>query len=67
MEAKKVKRLYTIEEAAVYLGRGKWGIRHLIYDGKLPAVRVGKRIHKDVEDMNTFIIQNKVREGDVAA
>ena len=67
MEAKKVKRLYTIEEAAMYLGRGKWGIRHLIDSGKLPHVRVDKRIHIDVEDMDRFIEQNKVLEDDMAA
>jgi len=67
MEGKKLKRLYTIEEAAAYLGRTGWAIRHLIWGGKLPAVRVGKRIHIDVEDMNRFIEQNKVREDDIAA
>lgn len=56
------KRLYSIEEAALYLGRSEWGIRRLIWAGKLPHVRCGKRVHLDVEDMEKFIDNNKMTE-----
>ncbi len=56
------KRLYTIQEAAKYLGRSIWSIRELIWSGKLPAVKVGRRIHLDLYDLDDFIEQNKVRE-----
>lgn len=59
---KPAKRLYTISEAAVYLGRSTWSIRRLIWDGALPSVRAGGRVHLDVRDMDEFIEQNKVRE-----
>jgi len=56
------KRLYNIKEAAEYLGRSKWGVRRLIWDGNLPHVRHGRRVHLDVADMDTFIERNKIIE-----
>ena len=58
------KRLFSIAETAEYLGRSVWSIRELIWAGKLPSVRVGKRIHLDIYDLDAFIEQNKVREWD---
>ncbi len=37
------KRLYSIKEAAVYLGRSEWPIREMIWAGKLPYVKDGRR------------------------
>ena len=56
------KRLYTVQEAAEYLGRSAWSVRELIWAGKLPSVKVGRRIHLDLYDLDAFIEQNKVRE-----
>lgn len=56
------KRLYTIQEAAIYLGRSVWGVRELIWKGELPSVRVGRRVHLDINDLDAWIEQNKVRE-----
>jgi hypothetical protein len=56
------KRLFTIKEAAVYLGRGVWGVRDLIWKGILPVVKNrdnGKKLFIDIEDLNKFIDQNK--------
>ena len=55
------KRLYTISEAAVYLGRSPWSVRHLIWSGQLPEVRAGGRVHLDIQDMDEFIEKNKVK------
>ncbi|NGZ98492.1 MAG: hypothetical protein CV089_20615 [Nitrospira sp. WS110] len=57
-----LKRLYTLNEAAVYLGRSTWSIRRLIWDGALPSVRAGGRVHVDLLDMDEFIERNKMRE-----
>jgi len=54
------KRLYSIREAATYLGRSVWGVRELIWAGKLPAVRVDRRIHLDIADLEAFVENNKV-------
>ena len=53
------KRLYSIPEAAIYLGRSEWSIRRLIWSGELPSVRAGGRIHVDIVDMDAFIDQHK--------
>ncbi len=56
------KRLYSLPEAAHYLGRSTWSIRRLIWSGELPSVRAGGRVHVDVKDMDEFIERNKERE-----
>lgn len=55
------KRLYTLKEAANYLGRSEWGMRELIWAGKIPAVREqgARKIYVDIEDLDAFIKQNK--------
>jgi excisionase family DNA binding protein len=53
------KRLYTLPEAAIYLGRSTWSVRRLVWDGGLPRVRAGRRVHIDVRDMDEFIDKHK--------
>jgi excisionase family DNA binding protein len=55
------KRLYTVPEAALYLGRTEWGIRGLIDNGRLPVVRIDRRVLIDVRDMDRIIEETKVR------
>jgi excisionase family DNA binding protein len=55
------KRLYSIPEAAEYLGRSVWSVRELIWGGKLPCVKAGRRIHLDIIDLNQWIEKNKVK------
>ena len=57
-----LKRLYTFEEAATYLGRSVWSVRRLVWKGLLPKVEAGGRNHIDVRDMDAFIDRNKVVE-----
>lgn len=54
------KRLFTLSEAAVYLGRSEWAVRRLIWSGELPHIRQGRRVHLDVRDMEQFIDRNRV-------
>ncbi len=61
-QAKFVKRLYSLPEAAMYLGRSTWSVRRLIWSGALPSVRVGGRVHVDVRDMDDLIEKNKAWE-----
>jgi hypothetical protein len=55
------KRLYTIKEAALYLGQSEWGMRKLIWDSHIPAIRLKSKskIYVDINDMETFIRENK--------
>lgn len=56
------KRLYSVREAACYLGRTVDGVRYMISVGRLPAVRDGRRVLVDIKDMDEFIERNKVLE-----
>ena len=55
------KRLYTVKEAAAYLGRCEWGMRELIWAGTIPVIRSngGRKIYVDIKDLDRFIEQNK--------
>ena len=62
MNSQHHKRLYTIPEAAIYLGRSTWSVRRLIWEGAVPAVRIAGRVHVDIQDMDDLIERTKVRE-----
>ena len=55
------KRLYSIKESAVYLGRSEWAIREMIWAGKIPCIKDGRRILLDIKDMDSWIEKNKDR------
>lgn len=53
------KRLYSIPEAGEYLGRTAWAVRHLVWNGILPSVRIGRRVQVDVGDLDLLIERSK--------
>ena len=55
------KRLFTLKEGAEYLGRSVWGMRDLIWSGKIPVVKDqnGRKIFIDVLDLETYVNHNK--------
>ena len=55
------KRLFSIQEGAVYLGRTVWAVREMLWAGKIPFVKDGRRILIDIKDMEDWIDQNKTR------
>lgn len=59
-EAGKVRpRLFTVEDAAVYLGRTKKAVQHLIASGKLPTVKADRRVFLDRKDLDEWIERGK--------
>jgi hypothetical protein len=38
-----LKRLYSIQDASVYLGRSPWTVAEMVRTGRLPYVSDGKR------------------------
>ncbi len=38
-----------------------WGVRELIWSGKLPCVRAKKKIYLDIRDLDEFIENHKMR------
>lgn len=55
------KRLYSVPEAGQYLGRTVWAIREMIYAGKIPYIKDGRRTLLDIRDMDTWIEENRTR------
>ncbi len=56
------KRLYTVSEAAEYLGRSVNAIREMQWAGKLPYIKDGKRILFDIRDMDSWIESHRQTE-----
>jgi excisionase family DNA binding protein len=56
-----MKRLYSVKEAAVYLGRSVWAVREMLWAGKLRYIKDGRRILLDIDDMNYWIENNKTQ------
>jgi len=55
------RRLISLKEAAAVLGVSPASIRRLIWGGKLPAVRLTRRIQVDLRDVDRLIEQAKTR------
>jgi hypothetical protein len=56
------RRLLCVKDAAIYLGRTEWALRELIWKGRVPVVRIDRRIQLDVKDLDALIESSKVRE-----
>ncbi len=56
------KRLYSIKEAAVHLGRSPWTVAEMVRTGKLPYVPDGGRKFLDVNDLDFWIDVNKRKD-----
>jgi excisionase family DNA binding protein len=52
-------RLLSVEQAAVYIGRTKEAVQHMIASAKLPTVRTDRRVFIDVLDLDRWIDTNK--------
>jgi excisionase family DNA binding protein len=59
-EAEKVRpRLFTVEDAAIYLGRTMKAVQHMIASGKLAKVKGDRRVFLDRKDLDEFIERGK--------
>ena len=63
-EPKITKRLYSIDEAAYYLGRSPWTVAEMVRTGKLPYIRDGRRKLLDIQDMDKWIKNNRKEDID---
>jgi len=55
------KRLYTVIEAAFYLGRSIYSVRNLIWSGEIPFIQEGRggKIWLDIKDLDNYIDVSK--------
>lgn len=56
------KRLFTLREAGVYLGRSEYSVRCLIWDREIPVIKTGKKQWIDLRDMDAWIEKSKTME-----
>ena len=49
------KKLFTLPQAAEYLCCSLKSMRKLVWDGKLPEVRINHRVLVDIDDINALI------------
>jgi excisionase family DNA binding protein len=52
-------RLMTVDQAAVFLGRTREAVQHLVCEGKVPTVRADRRVFLDRTDLDKWIDDNK--------
>lgn len=57
--ARPPKRLYSLPEAAEYLGRTVPAMRAMINSGKVRPVQIDRKIQFDIYDLDALIEQNK--------
>lgn len=62
-----LKRLYTIPEAALYLGKGTDAIREMVYSRTIPIIQRGDKgkIYLDRSDLDAWIEAEKRFAGEV--
>lgn len=58
--ARPAKRLYDLPEASTYLGRTVAGVRALVNSGRIPAVRLDRKIQFDIFDLDRIIEESKL-------
>ena len=52
-------RLLTVDQAAVYIGRSKDAVQHMVSARKLPVVRDGRRVFLDIRELDRWIERSK--------
>ena len=49
----------TLTQAACYLGISPWTVRELVWKERLPVVRLTRKLHFDLRDLDRFIEASK--------
>ena len=57
-------RLLTVEQAAVYMGRSKAAVQHMVAGKRLPVVRDRHRVFLDIRELDRWIESNTERAED---
>ncbi len=56
-----VRRLFSVQESAAYLGVSAWTMRRLGWNGEISEVKIARRTLFDREDLDRFIERSKRR------
>ena len=52
-------RVFTVRQAASYLGRTEKAVQHLIFKHELPVVRADRRVHVLREDLDAWLLRHR--------
>lgn len=52
-------RLLNIKKASLYTGLPVWAIRNLVWNQKIPFIKIGTKYYLDVNDIESWIKKNK--------
>lgn len=52
-------RLLDVKQAAIYLSRSEQSVQRLIFQKEVAVIRVGRRVHLDVRDLDKWIEMNR--------
>jgi excisionase family DNA binding protein len=55
------KRLYSIRDASLYLGRSVCAVREMLWAGKIPYIKDGRRVLLDIYDLDSWIEKSKTQ------
>jgi len=53
------RRLLSVDQAAIYIGRTKEALQFLLAAGKLPTVRSDRRVFLEIRDLDQWVERNK--------
>jgi excisionase family DNA binding protein len=62
-----VKKYYTVEEAAEYLGTGVRFVRRIIAERRIPFHKVGRYVRLKIDDLDAFASAGRVEAFDRAS
>ncbi len=54
------QRLFSVCQAAEYIGRTETAVREMVWNGKLPHIRTDRRVMFDIRDLDRWIDENRV-------
>lgn len=54
------RRLLSVRETALYLGRSEIAVREMTWNGKLPHIRTDRRVMFDIRDLDRWIDENRI-------
>lgn len=55
------QRLVSLPQGAAYMGLSLWSMREHIWHGRIPCVRIGRRVLLDLLDLDEVIERSKTR------
>ena len=56
------KRLITVKELSIYLGKSEGSIYQMIFRKEIPHIKLGRSVRFDLQEINEWIEKHSVKE-----